>query len=269
MICQAYIVKHSTINLYADDTTIYVADRDPNSLSSKLSEDLHKIADWIKANGMKMNVGKTQLMCLSRKRSHDKANSVQVDLSGEHICHQKAVKYLGMIIDSDLNWTQHVKNVRRKSLAGLAAIRKSSTYLPTATRRLLYNALVLPHLDYCSVIYNSCSVSLSDQLERVQNYAMRIILKKPPRTHSESLRQTLGWTTLKKRRQNNILCQVHRCLQGHAPQYLRQNSGPMLSQATKVPGVKINYISVGLSQTAIEVLLNFKERSHTTSFHNQ
>ena len=102
----------------------------------------------------------------------------------------------------------------------MAAIRKSSTYLPTATRRLLYNALVLPHLDHCSVIYNSCSVNLSDQLERVQNYAMRIILKKPPRTHSESLRQTLGWTTLKKRRQNNMLCQVHRCLQGHAPQYL-------------------------------------------------
>ena len=87
-------------------------------------------------------------------------------------------------------WTQHLENVRRKCLAGLAAIRRSNTYLPTATRRMLYNALVLPHLDYCSTVYNSCSISLSDKLERVQNYAMRIILKKPPRTNSEPLHKT-------------------------------------------------------------------------------
>ena len=49
---------------------------------------------------------------------------------------------------------------------------------------------------------------------------MRIILKKPPRTNSEPLRKTLGWPTLKKRRHINMLGQVHRCLQGHAPQYL-------------------------------------------------
>ena len=39
------IVEHSTINLYADDTTIYVADHDPNSVSLKLSEDLQRIAE--------------------------------------------------------------------------------------------------------------------------------------------------------------------------------------------------------------------------------
>ena len=160
-------------------------------------------------------------MCLSRKRSHHKADTVKVSFKGELIGHQTAVKYLGVNIDRDLTWTQHLENVRRKCLAGLATIRRSSTYLPTATRRMLYNALVLPHLVYCSTVYNSCSNSLSDKLERVQNYAMRIILKKPPRTSSEPLRKTLGWSTLKKRRHINMLCQVHRCLQGHAPQYLR------------------------------------------------
>ena len=76
------IVEHSTINLYADDTTIYVADHDPNSVSLNLSEDLQRIAEWITANGLKMNIGKTQLMCLSRKRSHHKANTVKVGLKG-------------------------------------------------------------------------------------------------------------------------------------------------------------------------------------------
>ena len=85
----------------------------------------------------------------------------------------------------------------------------------------------------------------------MQNYAMRIILKKPPRTHSESLRQTLGWTTLKKRRQNNMLCQVHRCLQGHAPQYLCHKFCTNAESGYK--GTR----GENKLQTAIEVLLNF------------
>ena len=41
------VANYSAINLYADDTTIYVTDRDPDSLSFKLSKDLQKIAEWI------------------------------------------------------------------------------------------------------------------------------------------------------------------------------------------------------------------------------
>ena len=47
----------------------HVADHDPDSLSCKLNEDLQRVAEWIDVNGMKMNVGKTQLMVLSRKHS--------------------------------------------------------------------------------------------------------------------------------------------------------------------------------------------------------
>ena len=45
-------------------------------------------------------------------------------------------------------------------------------------------------------------------------------IEKPPRTSSETLRNKLGWTTLHRRRQIAMVCQVHRCLQKQAPPYL-------------------------------------------------
>ena len=53
-------------------------------------------------------------------------------------------------------------------------------------------------------------------------YVLRIILRKPPCTSSEALRQTLCWTiaTLKRRRHNATVCQVHRCVNKQAPSYL-------------------------------------------------
>ena len=93
-------------------------------------------------------------------------------------------------------------------------------YMPTGSKKLMYNSIIMPYLDYCQVLYNPCSRVLSDQLERIQNYAMRLITGKPPRTSSALLRQRLGLTTLKARRQICTIIEVKRCLVGCAPKYM-------------------------------------------------
>jgi len=82
-----------------------------------------------------------------------------------------------------------------------------------------YNALVLPYLDYCSVVWQECSQCFRQKLERVQNYGMRItgILSRPPRTHSDDLRKELNWTTLEARRKMNRLCLVYKCVRSQVP----------------------------------------------------
>ena len=110
----------------------------------------------------------------------------------------------------------HIDSVRKKCLAKLALIRRADHYLPCSIRKLLYLAIVLPHLDYCSVVWHSCGTTLSDRVERIQNYAMRMILQKPPTTRSHPLRQMLGWTTLHHRRHLAMLGKVHRCLTNRA-----------------------------------------------------
>jgi len=83
---------HCTVNLYADDTTIYVADRDPSVVGNKLNADLNKVAAWIKSNGLKMNVAKTQALVLSRKRGRPQAEQIEISLNGETINTQDSVK---------------------------------------------------------------------------------------------------------------------------------------------------------------------------------
>ena len=69
-------------------------------------------------------------------------------------------------------------------------------------------------------MWNSCGVVLSNKIERIQNYALRIIFQKPPRRSSAELREAAGWTTLKTRRHNAMFCKVHRCLRSQGPSYL-------------------------------------------------
>ena len=63
------VVEYCTVNLYADDsyTTVYSTDENPAVLGARIQKDLKRVANWIRMNGLKMNVAKTQLMVLTRK----------------------------------------------------------------------------------------------------------------------------------------------------------------------------------------------------------
>ena len=220
------MVEESSINLFADDTAVYSADSDPKVLSDRVEKDIGRVADWIHSNGLSLNVTKTQLMVLSTRGKSEKAKAVQVKVNNVELQQQDIVKYLGVEIDKDLTWKAHTEKVHRQCMSKLAAIRRAGSYLPCHIRKLLYQTFVLPLLDYCSVVWNSCGAVLSKRIERVQNYALRMILQKPPLTSSESLRQTLGWSTLELRRQSALLCQVHRCLTNGQNFYQQYDQGP-------------------------------------------
>ena len=188
------VVEECSVNLYADDTAIYSADFDIFCIESL--KDIKSVAEWIAANGLILNVSKTQMMVLSKRGKKVAAKSVRVQVAGEELRKQDHIRYLGVDIDQDLSWKVHTNRIRHQCLAKLAVIKRSSAYLPCHIRKLLYRSFVLPHLDYCSVVWNSCGATLSGQIDRIQNYALRMILRKPPLTPSIELRRILGWCSL-------------------------------------------------------------------------
>ena len=118
------IVDTCTVNLYADDTTIYYSNKDPKLVQSTINSDVESIVSWIEMNGLKMNVSKTQMMTLQRK-STKPAEAITVKIRGEEITHLNSIKYLGVVVDKDLNWKPHITEVRRKALAAIATIRRA------------------------------------------------------------------------------------------------------------------------------------------------
>ena len=135
-------------------------------------------------------------MLMGRKRRERELSTVKVVMDGEEIERKRSVKCLGVMLDDALSWKDQVESVRKKCFVGLAKLRRLKMLLSSRTKKQIYNALVLPHFDYCSVVWQEWSMELGKKLERVQNYGMRLILSKPPRTHSEELLEELSWRTL-------------------------------------------------------------------------
>ena len=215
-------VMHGRIKQYADDTTLYAVSDNHVDLSNRLSTDLAGVAEWVEQNGLKLNEAKTQMILLCRKKRSKELENVVVKLKGQDVARSRKVKYLGVWVDEGLTWADHVEAVRKKCLGGLAKLRRLRDTLPAALKKNIYNALVLPHLDYCCVLWQECRTQLQQRVERIQNYAMRLICSKPPRTPSEILRSDMNWMPLSKRRELFRLALVHRCVHGWAPTYLAE-----------------------------------------------
>jgi len=81
----------------------------------------------------------------------------------------------------------HINNLISKISRNIGVLNKLREYLPEHILLLLYNALILPHLNYCIILWGCCNNYLLDRLYKLQKRAVRIITNSFYLSHSKPL----------------------------------------------------------------------------------
>ena len=109
-------------------------------------------------------------------------------------------KYLGVIIDKNLNWKQHVNMVTSKANSTRGFLQRNLAKCPTHVKRLSYTTFVRPILDYTCTIWALYYQSYIHSIEMVQCRAARFVMNKYSNYDSASqMLDTLGLNTLEDR----------------------------------------------------------------------
>ena len=95
--------------LFADDTTVHVQHDSIDGAIQILNSELAKVAEWFDSNKLTLNVNKTQMLMMSRKKNLNPQGDVI--LSNEAIQRVTKAKFLGVIVDQHLNWKDHISMV--------------------------------------------------------------------------------------------------------------------------------------------------------------
>ena len=99
-----------SIRFFADDTCLVYSSPTPSMLNTPLNQDLQNISIWFKANELTVNPSKSNVLTVNPKTS--KASPIlNVTLNNTVINQSNNVKYLGVIIDSKLNFDTHIKKL--------------------------------------------------------------------------------------------------------------------------------------------------------------
>ena len=110
------------------------------------------------------------------------------------------VKSWGVHIDENLTWECHINELSKKIASGISTIKRIRYLVPYKTLLSVYNLLVQPHLDYCSSVWGSCSKTLSQKLQKLQNQAARVIIFSNYDCNTDELLRMVNWVKLDRQR---------------------------------------------------------------------
>ena len=199
---------NSNIRLFADDAKCWQSIGQASD-TLLLQESIHKLETWSNVWQLKFNHGKCHVMHHGRNNPQ---HPYQMYLHGgneqlENIGTTEEEKDLGVFFGPNLNFTHHVHKVAAKANKMIGLIKRSFANLSKDVFVLLYKALVRPHLEYCSCVWNELTKRDASKLESVQRRATKLVPDVRMLSYPERLKH-LGIPSLEYRRERADLVQV-------------------------------------------------------------
>ena len=165
------ISKFCTL-LFADDACLIMSDSTLSKLQTKTNTELNKISNWLSYNKLCLNYQKTVFLTFNRHKTDYKLN---LNIDNKTISEVHQTEYLGVTFDNKLSWLPHILNVRSKISKGCWALSCMKKYANQKTLRLIYFALIYPHLHYGILCWGSAYQTHLQKLLTKQKWTVKII----------------------------------------------------------------------------------------------
>ena len=130
-------------------------------------------------------------MCIDFRRNRTVISPIVIN--GELVEQVDSFKYLGVILDEKLSFTEHVTAVQKKSQQRLHVLRKlRAFYVDPLLLLRLYRSIIEPLLTYCSICYYpALSVKNRNRLLKISHVSAKIIGLPTPKL-SEIIDHAIG-----------------------------------------------------------------------------
>ena len=178
-----------------------------------MNTDQERVCDWLKMNHLTTNIKKSKFMLIgSGQRLARLSSSLVVTVGDVHLEEVQSYKYLGVMININLAWHDHIQFIKSKINKKLGLLKRIKNYLPLHSRILFYNSYILRNFDYADIVWGDRrNETLMSYLQILQNKAARIILDLDYRSSASFALKKLNWKDLKSWRIVNRLLFTYKC----------------------------------------------------------
>ena len=156
-----------------------------------INTELEKAHQWTIANRLTINKSKTELTMITN-RKNDLNDSDKIILKGEILNPVNHVRFLGCIIDENLNFKHHLIHIVNKISKHAGLLYKIKNCLPISARIIYYNSFVLPYLSYNIVHWGNTNAIHLNSLIMIQKRIIRSMSNADFLAHTTPLFYRLG-----------------------------------------------------------------------------
>ena len=209
-------VIHSALSSFADDTRIMKGVSNIADIR-KLQADLNAIYKWTTCNNMQLNGLKFEQLKYG-KNDDLKKQSIYLTDTGLNISEKKSVKDLGVILNTDMSYKQHIDSQVQKVKNISSWIYRTFKTRDKTVMITLWKSLAIPHLDYCSQLWAPSKRYLMQELESLQKSFFNGLSSIRHLNYWEKLKE-LNIYSLERRRERYRIIYTWCILEGIVPNF--------------------------------------------------
>ena len=109
-------------HLFADDTSLFYSHENIDTIEAIINSELSNVLTWLQANKLTLNIDKSNFILFRPPQKHVK--SIKLKINNFPLEEKPSTKYLGVILDKNLSWKQHVAHINSKLQKSIGIISK-------------------------------------------------------------------------------------------------------------------------------------------------
>jgi len=164
--------------LFADDANVFVHAKNFNELQIQSQSTLNLLTEWLLLNRLTINIKKTCYIIFTPHSSNIIPNDFTLKVDNSPIDRVEQSKFLGVQVDSKLNWGLHIKELCIQLRRYVGIFYKLSFFVPKNVLKILYFSLVHSKILYGIEIYATTFKTYLHDLHILNNRILRIVLGK-------------------------------------------------------------------------------------------
>ena len=178
-------------------------------------------------------------------------NQLAITLNDQDMQQDTQHKVIGVVVDENLQWREHVNGVFKTVSQTMALFRRIKHFLPKWSKIMFYNAYIMPHFDYCVTVWGDCSDL--NKLAKLQKQAARIILDCHYLTPSKDMFCTLKWLPMKDWVKYMKATMTFKAINGNAPDYISSMFKPSVVVANKPESIRLDILHTLWPHKAMQI----------------
>ena len=137
-------LENCSINMYADDTVMYFTNLCTSEIARVVQDDLNRVVQWMESSRLILNQSKTKSMLFGSWQNLAKSPNFCIQLYGKTLERVAKFSYLGVVLDENLSWKDHVEYVSSKVSRRLGLLSRIRSCLTLRASKQVYTSLLQP-----------------------------------------------------------------------------------------------------------------------------
>lgn len=184
-----------TVATYCDDTAYLYANEDPVQAALILQQQLHLFFEWCERWKTKVNAAK----CVQVNFTLRTSPCPQLLYNGEAVPIKDSVRYLGMHMDSKLNWNTHIKMKKKQmelTVKSMYWLMRTGSGMSLENKLLIYKVVIAPIWKYGVELWGAASSSSIKKIQAEQSKTLRSVCDAPFYVRNTTIHRDLKVDTI-------------------------------------------------------------------------